>query len=237
MSPGIDLNADLAEGFPHDAALLARVTSASLSCGAHAGDRSTILAALREAKARDVLVGAHPGHPDPDHFGRRELSHPPGAIERLIRDQWARLVELADRAAVTPRFIKPHGALYNQAQRDPAVASEVVAAVSALGVPLVGQPGSVLERLADRAHVRYLREGFPERRYRPDGSLAPRNEPGAVLDDPAEVAAQAVRLARMGLDTLCLHGDAPRAVEWADLIRSTLESSGISARRWPEPWP
>src|SRR4051812_25561540 len=140
----IDLNADLGEGFPNDQALLDRVTSASVCCGAHAGDAATIGATLRLAARTGVVVGAHPGFADRQGFGRRVQSATIGEVERLILDQVADLKRLADAAGVPIQFVKPHGALYNQAQNDE-IASGVIAAVVQLGFPLLGKPSTRLE--------------------------------------------------------------------------------------------
>jgi 5-oxoprolinase (ATP-hydrolysing) subunit A len=227
----IDLNADLGEGCPWDEALLDRVTSASVCCGAHAGDPETIRRTLRRARARGVAVGAHPGFADRAGFGRREQEIAPEAVRRLILAQWDDLAALAAADGVILRFVKPHGALYNQAQRDDAIASGVVAAVAALGCPVLGQPGSRLEALARGAGLPFIAEGFADRRYRDDGRLVPRTEPGAVLDDPAEIEAQVLRLVAQGtVATICLHGDDPRSVELADLVRSILQGGGLSPR-------
>jgi UPF0271 protein len=218
----IDLNADLGEGFPDDDALLDRVTSASISCGAHAGDPDTILHTLRLAKRRGVVVGAHPGYEDRVSFGRRDQNLPAREIERLIIGQFEQLAALAMEVGLTLRFVKPHGALYNQAQRLDETAAGVAAALERLKLPVLGQPGSRLERLAHERGILFIGEGFPDRRYRPDGSLAPRSDPDAILSQPAEVEAQAVRLAEQGVATLCIHGDDPRAVANADRVRGAL---------------
>jgi UPF0271 protein len=226
----IDLNADLGEGCPWDEALLDRVTSAAIACGAHAGDEATARRALRLALARGVVVGAHPGYADREHFGRREMDLPPLAVRDLVLTQCEWLGLLAGEEGVTIRHVKPHGALYNQAQGDPRIAAEVVNAVKILGVALVGQPGGAIETEARREGVPFWAEGFPERGYRPDGRLVPRGEPGAVLDDPDAVAAQALALVRRGVDTLCVHGDNPQATALADLLRRTLEGAGVRLR-------
>jgi 5-oxoprolinase (ATP-hydrolysing) subunit A len=224
----IDLNADLGEGCPHDEELLDRVSSASVSCGFHAGDRASIVRTLRAAKERGVAVGAHPGFADREGFGRRERDISEAEVGRLIVEQFDALAAMAAEDGMTLRFVKPHGALYNQAQRQDEVAEGVVAAMVRLGLPVLGQPGSVLEARAAAAGVRFVAEGFPDRRYRPDGRLVPRTEPGAVLDDPAEVEAQVVRLVgRGGIATLCIHGDDPRAVRNADLVLTALSRNGI----------
>jgi UPF0271 protein len=233
MPRSIDLNADLGEGFPDDPALLARVSSASVSCGAHAGDPGTIRATLREARRRGVQVGAHPGYPDREGFGRRERSMTAAEVERLILAQFADLAAMAEEEGVTLGFVKPHGALYNQAQRQPEIAEGVVAALRGLALPVLGQPGSVLEARARAGPVRFIPEGFPDRRYGPDGRLVARGEPDAILRDPAEVEAQVVRLVGQGvIQTLCIHGDDPRAVENADTIRAALGRHGIETRRF-----
>jgi UPF0271 protein len=229
-APGrsIDLNADLGEGCTNDAALLDRITSASVSCGAHAGDSQTILETLQAARQRPVIVGAHPGYPDPGTFGRRELWLTAAEVERLIVDQVAALARHAAEAGLSLRYVKPHGALYNQAQREDEAAAGVVAALVRLGLPLLGQPASLLESRAREQGVRYITEGFPDRRYRDDGRLVPRTEPDALLHDPNDIEAQVVRLVDQGVMTLCIHGDEPGAVANADTVRGVLERQGIA---------
>jgi UPF0271 protein len=227
----IDLNADLGEGFPNDHALLLRVTSASICCGAHAGSPEVIHDTLRAALARDVTVGAHPGYPDREGFGRRDQEITSGEVRALIRDQVAVLGRIAAGVGVRLRFLKPHGALYNQAQRQEEIARGVIAAAGELGLPLLGQPATTLEALAREEGITYVAEGFPERRYRDNGSLVPRSEPDAVLHNAGEVEAQVVRLAtQLPIVTLCIHGDDPGAVAKAELVRRVLERNGIVIR-------
>lgn len=228
----IDLNADLGEGCPHDAELLdGLVTSTSICCGAHAGGPDVIRATLARARDCGVVVGAHPGYPDREHFGRREQTISAEGVSALILEQTATLVELADEMGVAVRFLKPHGALYNQAQRDEEIARGVIEAADTLGLPLLGLPGSTLHRLASACGLRYIPEGFPDRRYRDDGSLVPRTETDAVLHDPAEMEAQLLAVIASGrVATLCIHGDDPRAVDNARLVRRILESQGITVR-------
>ncbi len=228
----IDLNADLGEGCPHDAELLdGLVSSASVCCGAHAGSPDVLRATLARARDRGVVVGAHPGFPDREHFGRREQSISVEAVSALILDQTARLIELADEQGLVVRFLKPHGALYNQAQRDEEIARGVISAAETLGLPLLGLPGSILHRLASARGVRYIPEGFPDRRYRDDGSLVPRSEPDAVLHDPSEMEAQMLALIASGrAATLCIHGDDPLAVDKARLVRRVLLAQAMAVR-------
>jgi 5-oxoprolinase (ATP-hydrolysing) subunit A len=228
----IDLNADLGEGFPNDRALLELVTSASICCGVHAGSHDVIRRTLSEASARGVVVGAHPGYPDREGFGRRDQEMTSEQVRDLIADQLGVLDTLAAGMGVTVRFLKPHGALYNQAQRQSEIALGVIASVAGvLPRPLLGQPGSLLERMAGSHAVPYVPEGFPDRRYRADGSLVPRSQPDAVLHDPAEIEAQVLRLVNEGrVATLCIHGDDPGAVANAELVRRVLTRHGVSLR-------
>jgi len=225
------LNADLGEGFPNDHDLLALVTSASVCCGAHAGSPDVIRQTLREASACGVMVGAHPGYPDREGFGRRDRQMTWKESRDLIREQLGVLDRLAAEVGVTVQFLKPHGALYNQAQRQDEIAHGVVAAAVELGLPLLGQPDTLLQRLAFDQRARYIAEGFPDRRYREDGSLVPRSEPDAVLSDPFEIEARVLRLTNQGrVATLCIHGDDPRAVANAELVRAVLARHAISLR-------
>jgi 5-oxoprolinase (ATP-hydrolysing) subunit A len=229
----IDLNADVGEGCPNDWLLLDGdlVTSASVACGGHAGDPAVIRQTLGYARDRGIPVGAHPGYPDREHFGRREQSMSSDAVTAMILDQAAFLIELGAELGVAIRFLKPHGALYNQAQRQNEIARGIVDAASELGLPLLGQPGSLLEAWAIGRGLRYIAEGFPDRRYRDDGSLVPRSEPNALFQDPDELLSNVARLVARGrVATLCIHGDEPRAVENARLVREYLELMKINVR-------
>jgi UPF0271 protein len=175
------------------------------------------------------VVGAHPGYPDREDFGRRDREIAQEAVRELIIDQVAVLKALAAELGVSVQFLKPHGALYNQAQRQDEVARGVIAASLELAIPLLGQPGTLLARLASEHGVPYIAEGFPDRRYRDDGSLVPRSQAHAILHDPAEIEAHVLRLVAHGnVATLCIHGDDPRAVANAELVRRILERHGIT---------
>src|SRR5579885_2375174 len=191
----IDLNCDLGEGCPFDAELMPLITSANVACGFHAGDPATAHATLSAAARHGVQVGAHPGFPDRENFGRRELVR---GEEQVFEDcvyQIGALAGLAKAVGLPLRYVKPHGALYNMACRDDAYARPVVAAAELFGLALMGLPDSRLQALS-AGRVPFVAEGFADRRYRPDGSLVPRTQPDAFVEDPAEAVRQAEWLLR-----------------------------------------
>jgi UPF0271 protein len=236
VSRSVDLNADLGEGFPWDEALLERITSASVCCGAHAGDEATISRTLKAARERGVTIGAHPGYFDREHFGRRDQEMTAREVATLIHRQLddGGLIDGLEALGAEWRFLKPHGALYNQAQRDDRHAIGVIQAAKDLRLPVLGQPGSRVEFWAKQSGVRFVAEGFADRRYTPDGRLVPRSEPNAILHDPAEVREQVLRLVERGIETICVHGDNPDSVELADRVRSVLAREGIAIRPFIE---
>jgi 5-oxoprolinase (ATP-hydrolysing) subunit A len=222
----IDLNADLGEGAAFDAELMPLVTSANVCCGLHAGDPNTIWKTLELAKAHNVAVGAHPGFADREHFGRREFTVTPSDVEALCREQLLTLGALASRFGVDVRYIKPHGALYNQICRDAALADGLLRVGT---FPVVGLPGSALDVAARARNHPFIPEGFADRRYRPDGSLVPRTEPGAFVHDPAEAVTQVEWLIReKGVRTICVHGDNPEAVAFTRAVRESLLARGFT---------
>ena len=224
----IDLNADLGEGAGFDAELMPLVTSTNVCCGMHAGDPATVRATLDLAKRHGVAVGAHPGYPDRENFGRRELNLPPAEVGAVCLDQVGGLSALARIVPVTVTYLKPHGALYNQACRDPELAKAVAAVALLSGLALVGLTGSRLAEAAARINLPFVAEGFADRRYRPDGSLVPRTEPDAFVNDPAEAVAQVEWLIReQGVRTVCVHGDNPDAVAFARAVREALLARGF----------
>jgi UPF0271 protein len=224
----IDLNCDLGEGCPLDAELMPLISSANVACGFHAGDPSTAYSAITTAARHHVQVGAHPGFPDREHFGRRELARSEKAIFDECVYQIGALAGLARAVGVPLSHVKPHGGLYNQACRDDASARAVVAAAALFEVPLLGLPGSRLQALS-AGHCPFVAEGFADRRYLPDGSLVPRSLPDALIEDPEESICQVEWLLReRGIQTLCVHGDNPRAVEFVRALRVLLEHRGIT---------
>jgi len=238
----IDLNADLGEGSPHDAELMPLVSSANVCCGVHAGSVDLMATTVRLAIQHGVAVGAHPGHADRGHFGRRELAITPVDAVALV----ARQVEaVAAVAGAALHHVKLHGGLYHQAGREPALAMALADWLADRWPRLVvyAPAASGLALAARSRGLAVAAEAFIDRRYRADGTLAARSEPGASIDDPAAAAEQAVRLATGGLvhtldaadvrvaaDTLCIHGDGPRAVEVATTVRRALAAAGIAIR-------
>lgn len=225
MTRTIDLNADLGEEITDDAALLAVVTSANVACGYHAGTPETMRFVCEEAARLGVAVGAQVSYLDREHFGRRALDIEESLLKEHVFDQVGQLCEVADAAGTVVSYVKPHGALYNRVVTDEEQARAVLEGSGSL--PVLGLPGGALLRQAEVAGRAVWREGFPDRGYTPDGHLVPRDQPGALVHDPAEVAANAVRLAE-SVDSVCVHGDSPDAVATAHAVRRGLEDAGWS---------
>lgn len=220
----IDLNADVAES-PDDLALLDVVTSANVCCGAYAGSEELMLDACERAAERGVVVGAQVGYPDREGFGRRPQEPTDDELVATLREQLDLLAEVADAVGARVAYVKPHGALYNTVVHDERQAAAVVDAVAPYGLPLLGLPGAASLRLAAADGLQVVTEGFADRAYTPDGLLVPRSEPGAVLTDVAAVADQALRLAPQ-VDSLCVHGDSPGALDLARAVRAALVDAG-----------
>jgi 5-oxoprolinase (ATP-hydrolysing) subunit A len=226
----IDLNSDLGEGCGLDADLMPLVTSANISCGFHAGDAASAHSALRLAAKHGVQVGAHPGYADREHFGRRELSLTPDEVFELCLYQVGALTGLTQAMGIRISYLKAHGALYNQACRDDAFARPIMAAAERLHLPVMGLPGSRLETLCQTG-AGFIAEGFADRRYRPDGTLVPRDQSDAFVHDVEEAVAQADWLIRdHSVRSLCVHGDNPQALEFVRGLREAFARRGISIR-------
>ncbi len=239
----MDLNCDMGESFGRytigeDEAVMPFITSVNIACGLHAGDPSVMRATVHMAKRYKVSVGAHPGWPDLPGFGRREMSLTPDEAEGYILYQIGALAAFAREVGVEMRHVKPHGALYNQAASDRALADVIARAVRSFdkNLVLVGLAGSALVKAGMALGMRVANEAFPDRRYNDDGTLASRKQTGALVPFPQDVAANAVSLAREGIvfggrrvrvDTLCLHGDHANAAENAQEVRAALEKAGI----------
>jgi UPF0271 protein len=226
MDMEIDLNCDLGEGCALDAELMPLITSANIACGFHAGDPATAFAAVTAAVEQGVQIGAHPGFPDREHFGRRELSRTEQQVFEDCVYQIGALAGLAQAAGEEVRYVKPHGALYHMACRDDAYAHAVVAAAGVFGLSVMALPGSRLEALC-AGRCPFIGEGFADRRYQPDGTLVPRSQPNAFVADPAEAVRQVEWLLRdRGVRTICVHGDNPEAVAFVRALREALTRQG-----------
>ena len=226
----VDLNSDLGEGCGLDAEIMPLVTSANISCGFHAGDAETAYRTLQLAAANKVSAGAHPGYDDRANFGRSELEIGEEEIFHLCCFQMGALAGLARGLGLTLRYLKPHGALYNQACRLDHYARPVTAAAELFGFPLLGLSGSRLEALSQN-RCRFVAEGFADRRYLPDGLLTPRSQPDAMIEDVAQAVEQAEWLIReRGVRSLCVHGDNPRAVLFVHGLREELTRRGVTLR-------
>jgi UPF0271 protein len=219
----IDLNADLGEGVTADEELLAVVTSANVACGFHAGDEATMLAVCRTAAQRGVAVGAQVSYDDRAGFGRRAMDVPSDVLTAWVSTQVAVLSQIARACGTSVTYLKPHGALYNRVVDDPDQAAAVLAGSADL--PVLGLPGGVFLELAERAGRAVRTEGFPDRGYTPEGRLVPRDQPGALVEDTEQIAANAVALAG-SVDSVCVHGDSAGAVAAARAVRNALTDAG-----------
>ena len=247
MSAGqIDLNCDMGESFGawslgDDAAVMPQISSANIACVFHGGDAQVMQRTVKLAQRYGVAIGAHPSLPDLQGFGRREMAIAPNEAYALVLYQAGALAAFARAAGTRLHHVKPHGALYNMAARDPALADAIAAAVRDLDptLLLVGLAGSESIRAGERAGLAVANEGFCDRRYEADGSLSPRRLEGAVIADPALAVAQGLALARgeaiatreggalrLCVDTLCIHGDKPDAADFAQRLRGALVAAG-----------
>jgi UPF0271 protein len=243
----IDLNADLGESFGawnmgDDAAVMPHISSANIACGFHAGDAATMRHTVMLAREHGVAIGAHPSLPDLQGFGRREMKIGPDEVYAQTLYQIGALAALAQAAGARLHHVKPHGALYNMAARDRPLAAAVARAVRDVdrSLILVGLAGSASIDTARETGLLCAREAFCDRRYRADGSLTPRSQAGAVIDDIGEAIDQAVSIAtreaitadggsrvRIEADTLCVHGDRANAGEFVRRLRQALEDAGV----------
>ena len=242
----IDLNCDAGESFGawslgDDDALFTVVTSANIACGYHAGDPSTMESTVRSAVRHGVAIGAHPSYPDLEGFGRRSMRVSQAEAEAFVLYQIGALQAVARANGGSVTHVKPHGALYNDAARDIALARAIASAVRRSGdLRLVGLAGSAFVDAASSAGVTFVAEGFCDRTYGDDGHLISRSIAGALITDPSTAARQAVDIAVNGrvrsasgasvavaAESLCIHGDTPGAIDIARAVRAALEAAGV----------
>lgn len=244
----VDLNCDLGEGAPHDAELMPLISSANIACGGHAGDDETMSVTVKLALQHGVVIGAHPGYADRASFGRVEIELAPEAIRALVLEQTERLMTIAGRHSARVRHVKPHGALYNLAARDAAVARAVAEAVYEADprFVLVGLAGSRLIDAGAACGLSTRSEVFADRTYQADGTLTPRSQPNALITEEQLAVEQVLRMVQDGrvkavdgsevsirADTICLHGDGDHAVSFAKIIHAALVAAGFSIKKVP----
>ena len=241
----IDLNADLGEGCGNDEAILEHVSSINIACAWHAGSAEEMLSLVRAARLRGVAIGAHPSFPDRANFGRREMNLPLPSVRAGVLYQIGALEGIVRAEGGELAHVKAHGALYNQAARDPELAQCIARTIRDFNpnLPVMGLAGSQFIAALRAEGVPAIEEGFADRRYTPDGHLANRGLPGALIEDEAGVLAQVLSLVRNGAvvavdgstcriraETICLHGDGPHALEHARAIRAMLRREDIEVR-------
>lgn len=244
----IDLNSDLGESFGAwtmgmDEEVMASITSANIACGFHAGDAEVMIKTVRGAKKMGVAVGAHPGYPDLQGFGRRNMACSADEVYAYTLYQVGAMQAVCRAQGVELQHVKPHGAMYNQAAKDAALAKAIAQAVKDADPKLIlmGLANSQFENAATEVGIAYSAEAFADRGYMSDGSLVPRNKPGAFIHDPKEAATRMVKLVKEGTvetpdgevikltaHSICLHGDSKEAVEMVAVIRAALESNGVA---------
>ena len=245
--PSIDLNCDLGESFGAytigmDAQVIPYVTSANVACGFHAGDAVVMERTVALCKASGAAVGAHPGLPDLQGFGRRVMKISPAEAGAFVTYQVGALKAFCDAAGVPLHHVKPHGVLYNMAGRDRELADAIARAVqsAAPGAVLLALSGSEMVRAAQAIGLPVASEVFADRGYRPDGSLVPRGTPGAMIEDEDEAIARVIRMVKEGkvracdgtdiairADSVCVHGDGPKALAFVRKISADLKASGV----------
>ena len=238
----IDLNADLGEGCGNDEAILEYVSSINVACAWHAGSADEMLSLVRAARLRGVAIGAHPSFPDRENFGRREMILPLPSVRAGVLYQVGALEGILRAEGGELSHVKPHGAMYNQAARDPELAHCIARAIRDFNPELavMGLAGSQFIAALRAEGVSAIEEGFADRRYTADGRLTNRNLPGALIEDKADVLAQVLSLVKNGtaiavdgstcrvrVETICLHGDGPQALDYARAIRAMLRSEGV----------
>ena len=245
MRSHIDLNCDLGEGVGIEAAIIPYVNTINIACGAHAGNEALIRNTIRLAKERQVAIGAHPSYPDRENFGRAVLPIAAEDLQQSVRQQINLVRGIAFEEQYPLSHVKLHGALYNQAAKDDALATLLVETIAAIDPLLLvfGLPGSVLEHRAAQRNLRFVKEAFADRTYQDDGSLTPRSHPNALIEDDRDCIDQVLRIIRqqevvtqsgkiipLSAETVCLHGDGLHAVAFAKSLWQELQKEKIIIR-------
>jgi len=244
----VDINCDMGESFGvyrlgFDEEMMSHITSANIACGYHAGDPIVMERTIALAKNHGVSVGAHPGFPDLVGFGRRNMELTPQEVRNDIIYQAGALAAFAQIEGVSLQHVKPHGQLYNLAAKDKPMTEAICDAISGLGknLILVALSGSQMAEIATKSGLKVAREAFADRAYHRDGSLVSRKREGSVIHDPERVAERVIQMVQEGkvqsiegdlidleVDSVCVHGDTPGAVQLAQTIRRKFQEAGIS---------
>ena len=243
MMTSIDLNCDIGEGCGNDAELMRHITSANIACGFHAGDEATMRRTVELALENGVAIGAHPGYRDRENFGRTEMAHSFGEIYDDVIEQILALRNICNTLGGRLHHVKPHGALYNQAAKDPEIARAIAEGIAAIDPTLVlyGLSGSHLISEAEKVGLQTASEVFADRTYQNDGTLTPRSQPNALITETETSLTQVLDMVKYGrvrsteatmlaikAETICIHGDGSNAVSFAGTIRERLNSEGIA---------
>lgn len=246
----VDLNADLGEGFGRyrfgaDEELMKVVSSTTVACGFHAGDPLSIRETIEAACRNDTTIGAHPAYPDLVGFGRRHLEMSPRELENAVLYQIGALDGLCRAVGTRIQYVKPHGAMYNDAAKNPKIAEVIVQAVKAFDpqLYLLCPDHSAMAQAAKNANIPYACEFFADRGYQENGMLIPRSKPGAIITQPKVICNRVLQAIREGsvstasgttlrlrADSVCVHGDNPEAVSIAQYLRRALADEGIQIR-------
>ncbi|MEY5013553.1 MAG: hypothetical protein RLY69_1268 [Verrucomicrobiota bacterium] len=241
-SQSIDLNCDLGEGGANDASIMPLISSSNIACGGHAGDEMTMRETIRLALKHGVAIGAHPGYEDRESMGRRSTNLSPVTITELVTRQLELIAKIAKEFGTDIHHVKLHGALYHQADADPKIASAVARAIQATlpQAMIYALPHACMQSAARDLGLGFRAEGFVDRRYCDDGSLVPRDQAGAVMDDPTDAVAQVMEILSNGrvtsiggvmipikIDTLCVHSDNESALEILRSVREALNAAGV----------
>ena len=245
MTSKIDLNADLGEdenpaGIARDVGIMDIVSSCNIACGGHAGSPDIMRTMLTAAKARAIAPGAHPSYPDRAGFGRQSMDISLEILEISLTRQLNAIATIAAEVDISLTHIKPHGALYNDAQDDPILSALLIDIAARANLALVGMPGSLIQKKAGEENIAFIAEAFIDRRYTDNGRLVPRSQAGAVITDESDRISQGICLAqgtafeaqggnslRLEAQSLCLHSDSDGALDTAKRMRLALEKAGI----------
>ncbi|MEY3945732.1 MAG: hypothetical protein RJB03_438 [Bacteroidota bacterium] len=242
MKQWIDLNCDMGEGYDSDARIMPFISSANIACGYHAGDENTMIRTISLARKQGVVIGAHPSYPDRENFGRKQMSLSADEVYQLVTDQLRILHDIASDMGMPLHHVKPHGALYNTAASDPAIATAIAHAVADFDARMIlyGLANSASGPAAQKLGLKFWNEAFADRTYTDEGLLTPRSETGALIENDEAAIAQVWQMLEagtvlstngkavtLGPDTICIHGDGAHAVAFAQKIHASLQEKGI----------